>query len=202
MVWDWPLRIWHWAFASALIVSLYTGLAGQIHLMDTHLISGQVVLVLLMFRLAWGLWGGRHARFGSYVHALTAGRRSDVAAHTRPGALMAMGVWLIAATQAGSGLFSSDDIFTEGPFVRHVSDATIDLAGSVHHRAFWLIIALAVGHVVAVAWYGAWRKDSLALAMFNGRKAGPDPDPGAYLLRGVATALGAAGLWYLILWIY
>ncbi|NJN51999.1 MAG: hypothetical protein HC809_09720 [Gammaproteobacteria bacterium] len=123
MIWDWPLRIWHWAFAAALMVSLYTGLADDITLMDTHLISGQVAVVLLLFRLGWAIWGGRYARVSTYSLSLKLvwnqirSRVPDpTAAHSPLGALMALTLWCVACLQAGSGLFASDDIFTDGPF--------------------------------------------------------------------------------------
>ncbi len=209
MIWDWPLRLWHWTFAAALVVSLYTGLADDITLMDAHLISGQLVVVLLLFRLGWAAWGGRHARLTTYLSAprrliaQVRGMPADPsAAHTPLGAMMAVVIWLAAAVQAGTGLFSSDDIFTEGPFARHLSDAGVDTATFIHHRAFWIIIALAAGHVATIAWYGIWRRDALALGMFTGHKAGPAPDHAHRLVAGILTLAAALALGYLALEIY
>lgn len=178
-VWDLSLRLWHWLFAGAISVSLATGLSDNIGLMDWHLRSGYVVLGLLAFRLCWGIAGTRHARFASYRttpgallrYLRPASDTTTSGAHTPPGVVLAWAVWLTCLVQASAGLFTSDDIFTDGPLVRYVDDAKVDLAGSIHHRAFWLLLALVVGHVVAITWYGLVRRDPLALSMFTGRKA-------------------------------
>ena len=39
---------------------------GDIGLLDWHQRSGLTLLGLLVFRLGWGLWGGRYARWGNY----------------------------------------------------------------------------------------------------------------------------------------
>ncbi|NJN52000.1 MAG: hypothetical protein HC809_09725 [Gammaproteobacteria bacterium] len=59
-----------------------------------------------------------------------------------------------------------------------------------------MIIALAAGHVAAIAWYGVVRRDSLALGMFNGRKAGPAPDQGSRIVAGLLTLCGAGAAYY------
>jgi cytochrome b len=209
MVWDWPLRIWHWALAGALITSLYTGLADDLDLMDAHLLSGQLVVVLLLFRLGWFVWGGLHARLPVYLKAapalwtqLRGANLPAAAAHTPAGAGLALLLWTSTAIQAGSGLFSSDDIFTEGPLARAVSGDAVDLATATHHRVFWIIIALAAGHVIAIAWYGIWRRNPLALGMFTGRKPGPAADQGRRVVAGLATLAGAAALYYLMLAVF
>src|SRR5262245_4811653 len=43
LIWDWPHRLWHWLFAAALCISLYTGLVGDISLMDLHMATGACV---------------------------------------------------------------------------------------------------------------------------------------------------------------
>ncbi len=200
MVWDPWLRAWHWLLAAALTTSLYTGLSDDLALKDLHMWTGQGVLGLLVFRLGWALWGGTHARIGSYWQALH--WRSKVSAHSPAGALMAITLWLGLSIQAGTGLFASDDIMTEGPFARRLSDAGVDLATAVHHRAFWLVIALIVGHLLAIAWYGLARRDPLALGMFTGHKTGLPTDASRRLPSGAMTAVGAAAIVYFALRIF
>lgn len=174
-VWDVSLRIWHWSFAAAVSFSLATGMSGDLKLIDWHLRSGYVVLALLAFRLCWGLFGTRFARFTAYRTTPAAlvqhfKRASTTQVHTAPGVVMAWSVWLTCLVQAVCGLFNSDDIFTEGPLARYASDAQIDMAGFVHARVFWLLIVLISVHLVAILWYGLVRRDPLALSMFTGRK--------------------------------
>jgi len=202
-VYDWPIRIWHWAFAAALTVSLTTGLSGEIGWMDTHLSSGYAVIALALFRLGWALWGGRHHRIAAYrlspgrLWKQLRGHHDDPsAAHTPLGALLALVLWLAVAIQAGTGLFASDDIFTEGPFARRVSDGAVDGATWVHVRLQWLVLGLIVTHLTAMAWYGFVRRDALVYGMFTGRKPGPAAEPQQRLGRALATLIGAAALVY------
>ena len=199
-VWDWPLRIWHWCFAACLCALLYTGLSGDLALLQWHMRCGGLMVGLLLFRLMWGLWGGRHARWRGYrvtprqfAAHFRGGRVDDP--HTAPGRALTIGVLALVAAQAGTGLFANDAIFSEGPLARHVSGELSDRLTWAHNRLFIGLIALASIHLTAHIVY-ALRRDATPLAMFTGRKrsvAIPTPD---YWLRALATAaLAALAVW-------
>jgi cytochrome b len=197
---EWPHRLWHWAFATTLCLSLGTGLADDVDLMDLHVDAGVVVIALLLFRLGWAFWGGPYVRIVQYrtsprriwahfTRALTLD-----SAHTAPGAALALAVWWIVAAQAATGLFASDDIFTDGPFAHYLDAAGVDAATAVHTRLFWLVIALIAAHVGALAWY-TFKRDPLTLAMLNGRAHDAlPPVTSHYAARALVTALGVAAL--------
>jgi cytochrome b len=174
--------------------------------MDTHLRAGYCVIALLIFRLGWALWGGRHSRLAAYrptparLWGQLRGRGTDATdAHTPFGALLAIGLWTVVALQAGAGLFTTDHIFTEGPFVRGTDRTIVDSATALHTRLHWLVLALIAGHVAAIAWYGLVRRDLLARAMFTGRKIGPATESRQRWLLAAATLLGAATLVYFLI---
>src|SRR5690606_24937223 len=93
LVWDWPLRIWHWLFAIGVSSSLATGLIGDVSLLEWHLLLGYGVLALLLFRLGWALWGGRYARLDTFrptprrIFAHFRGR-GEAGPRTAPGAAL------------------------------------------------------------------------------------------------------------------
>lgn len=201
MVWDWPLRLWHWAFALSVVSSLYTGWSGDIALMDWHLRLGYCALGLLAFRLCWALWGGRYARLASFrfsprqlidhFRGLAPPRP-----RTAPGVLLVAGLLGLVALQAGSGLFTSDEIFTEGPLVRHADDDTVDLLSSVHHNLKWGVAGLIGVHLLAHVIY-ALRRDPTPLAMFTGRKPLALPPARNLPLRALLTAVAVtAAVWW------
>ncbi len=45
-IWDWPLRLWHWALAGFIVFSLYSGLVCDIGLLEWRQRSGLVLLGL------------------------------------------------------------------------------------------------------------------------------------------------------------
>lgn len=186
-VWDWPLRLWHWAFAVCIGFSLYSGLRGDIGLMQWHQRSGLALLGLLVFRLGWACWGGRYARFRHYwttpaafrdhfLRRRVAGNGSaGVAAggtvpHTAPGIALVLLMLLAAGVQIGTGLFATDDIFTEGPLTGLVSAEFARTASWVHRRLHWVILAAVGVHLTAHAVYAFVLRDRTPLAMFTGRK--------------------------------
>jgi cytochrome b len=204
-VWDVPLRIWHWALIAALSVSLYTGLSGQIHLFDLHAQAGYTTIGLLLFRLGWGVWGGRYARWTHYgttparLFGYVRGRHDPTRAHSPPGALMAIAVCAVIALQAGTGLFASDDIFNRGPLAGYLTNTGVRQATWIHVRLFWAIIALGAVHMLALAAYWLIGRERLAIGMITGRKpiAG-EPTPN-YLVRALLTlAVAIVATRYLI----
>lgn len=210
-VWDWPVRLFHWALV-VLLAGSWASVEAGVEYMQWHMRCGYAVLALLLFRLLWGIWGSFSARFASfvrgpravlaYVRAWFSHRPRHYLGHNPLGGWMVIVLLLLVAVQAGSGLFANDDIFNEGPLYSLVGKDTSDLLTFIHKRNFNLLL-LAVGlHVVAVLLY-LWRGENLLKAMFTGRKpAGSYEDrPGAIapLWRAaVCLALVAAAVWLIL----
>lgn len=195
-VWDWPLRLWHWAFAGLVAFSLYTGLTDDISWLTWHQRSGIGLVGLLAFRLGWALWGGIYARWRQYrttPRAFLAHFRglASQAAHTAPGTALALALFALVALQVATGLFATDDIFTEGPLHRLVSAEFASVASWIHRRLHWLVLGLVGVHLLAHAIYGLVLRDATPLTMFTGRKPVPLPPTPNYWLRGIATAIFA-----------
>ena len=66
IVWDLPLRLFHWGLAAAVIISVLSVNMGR---MDIHERSGLTVLALVMFRIIWWFAGGHHARFANFIRS-------------------------------------------------------------------------------------------------------------------------------------
>jgi cytochrome b len=174
LIWEWPLRVWHWLFALSITGSLATGLSGDIGLMDWHLRLGYCACGLLVFRLLWGFFGGAYSRWRHYWPSPTRilqhfkGSESS-SAHTAPGIALVLLLLAAVAVQAVTGLFTTDDIFIEGPLVRSADDAVVSAMTAIHHRGFYLVIAAIVIHLTAHIVYGL-KGSRMPLAMFSGRK--------------------------------
>lgn len=175
-VWDLPTRIFHWALALAVVGQLVTGLSG---LMEWHFRIGYLVLSLLLFRLIWGFMGGHWSRFASFVHSPRAlldylrgqARPDQLVGHTPLGALSVFALLAFLIAQVATGLMADDEISASGPLTRFVSSATVSLASAWHAAVGkWIILALVVLHVLAIAFYVAVRRQRLVKPMLSGDK--------------------------------
>lgn len=200
-VWDWPVRTVHWAIAALVAVSVATGLMGG-NAMEWHLRSGFAILALTLFRILWGLAGGRHARFASfvrgpravvgYMRSLFAPPRELHAGHNPLGGWFIVLLLAALLAQAATGLFATDDIATEGPLAKRISDELSDRLTWLHVRGAWVVVGLAAVHVGAALFYLFVYKENLIRSMFTGVKflprrfaetgIGPDPSVRAVVL--------------------
>lgn len=208
-VWDLPTRLFHWALVAAVIGLAVTGTIGG-NAMVWHFRFGYSVLTLLLFRIVWGLVGGRWSRFGAFIYSPASvinylkgkGKPEHGIGHSPIGAgsVFAMLGFLLA--QVGTGLLSDDEIAFAGPLTRFVSNATVGLATDYHKNiGRWILLALVVLHIGAIVFY-LWRKHNLVGAMLHGDKELVTPAPASrddttsrLLALGVLLACAAGVYW-------
>ncbi len=175
-VWDLPTRIFHWTLAASVIALGVSGTVGG-NAMVWHFRVGYTVLALLLFRIVWGLAGGRWSRFGSFVYAphslikyLKGNGRPEAVGHSPLGAVSVFAMLGFLALQLSSGLVSDDEIAFAGPLTRFVSNATVSLATHYHANiGKWVLLGLVALHVAAIGFY-LRRKHFLVGAMLHGDK--------------------------------
>jgi cytochrome b len=68
LVWDLPTRVFHWVLVAAVIIAVLTGYIAPEWWMGVHLWAGYVIVLLLVFRLVWGVFGSEYSRIASFVH--------------------------------------------------------------------------------------------------------------------------------------
>jgi cytochrome b len=202
-VWDLPTRLFHWLLAVAIVCSVVTGRIGG-EALQWHFRSGYLIFTLLVFRVVWGLVGGRWSRFTSFVYAPgtllrylrgrgRAEEHLDVG-HSPLGSLSVLALIGFLVVQVATGLIADDEIASTGPLNRFVSTAT-GLAATAWHKNVgqWALIALVALHLLAIAWY-ARRGRSLVRPMWSGDKQLPVATPAATDSAGtrvLAAVLGA-----------
>lgn len=211
-VWDWPTRLFHWALALCVVGAVVSAKVGG-NAMEWHFRLGLAVLALLVFRLLWGVVGGRWSRFASFVHAPTTVLRYvrgqvrpqeqlDVG-HSPVGALSVFALLGLLAVQVATGLVADDEIASTGPLVRFVESAT-SLAATSWHKSWgqWLLLGLVALHVAAIVVYRLVHRRDLVTPMLVGDKLLPPDVPasadhaGRWVLALIALSLGVAlALW-------
>lgn len=179
-VWDGWIRAVHW---SLVLLIGFSWWAAETERYEWHMLSGEVILALLLFRLGWGIAGSETARFARFLrsplegfrHLRHLGRREPDTeiGHNAAGGWMVLAMLLVLLTQAVSGLFTDDGILTKGPLARSVSGAVADAARSIHLINFDLILVLVALHVLAVLAYAALKRHDLVRPMVTGFKRMP-----------------------------
>lgn len=164
-IWDLPVRLFHWALALLVVFSYATGKIGGTWL-EWHMKSGYAILALLLFRIAWGFVGSDTARFTrfvrgpaaafSYLRDVAQGLPPPVVGHNPAGGWMVLALLAAFLAQAVSGLFVDDEIATQGPLTVKASSAFVARMTWLHDFNQWILVALVVLHLVAIAWY-QWR---------------------------------------------
>jgi cytochrome b len=213
LVWDLPLRLFHWLLVLLVVVSVVSAQIGG-NAMQIHMLSGYTILTLLLFRILWGFLGSTHARFASFVRGpaavisyLRGLRRNEPGGHLGHNPAGAWSVILMLAVlllQVATGLFANDDISTEGPLAKLVSKALSDRITSVHHLNVKLLFVLIGLHLSAVAFYLFYKRENLVKPMLTGFKDAASSAGDAAQKQGktwLAAALLAAcaGCVYLLL---
>lgn len=180
LVWDLPTRLFHWLLVVLVAVSFVTAKMGGTA-MQYHEWSGVAILVMVAFRFLWGFWGGTSSRFAAFVRGP---RKVFAYARSLPGKTHEphlghnpMGGWSILAMlaslfiQAGTGLFATDDILTEGPLFHLVSTNTSQWLTRIHHFNLNILIGLIALHLAAIVLYWLVKRENLVLPMITGRKS-------------------------------
>lgn len=177
LVWDLPLRLFHWLLAFGVVALWATA---EAEWMETHLRLGYGMIGLITFRLIWGFVGPRHARFSNFLvgpvtlwrhlQSLASSTAGQSIGHNPLGGIMVVVMIALLAVQAATGLFATDDVVWSGPYNPAVSSATADRLTGLHHFNFNLILAAVVLHIAAIAFYGFVKRQNLAAAMVTGRK--------------------------------
>lgn len=210
LVWDLPLRVFHWLFALSIAASWATAEAG-FEYMQYHFYLGYWMIGLVVFRVIWGFIGPRHARFSNFLHgpsmllkyfrSLTGREPLITPGHNPAGGLMVIVMMAMVALQAGTGLFASDDIAWSGPYNPAVSSSLAGKLTSLHHANFnWILGAIAL-HLLAIGFYWRVKKQNLVVPMFTGHKpaawvAEHEAIASSQLLKALIVILISSGLVY------
>ena len=165
LVWDWPLRVWHWALAVLVLIACVTPNTQD----SLHRFAGYSVIGLLAFRLVWGFFGTRHSRFErigvklraapNYLRNLLRGNTGRYLGLNPAGAVLLVAMLALLAISTVSGAMQVTVRFFG---VWWVEDT--------HAYSSNAIIVLAGLHVLGTILMSVLQRENLVRAMFTGRK--------------------------------
>lgn len=213
LVWDLPLRLFHWGVVLCVAGAWATAELG-VEWFAWHRRFGYALVVLVAFRIAWGFVGPEHARFSSflrgpkavaaYLRTLASREPAQTVGHSPLGGVATLAMLALLAVQGITGLFANDAIFNSGPLFGHVTRETSDRLTDLHHANFDALLVLIGLHLVAIAFYAVWKRTDLVGPMITGRKPEAGLPPGNGLsgqrigLAAVLVAIAAGALWWVI----
>jgi cytochrome b len=226
LVWDLPLRLFHWLLVLSIAASWYTAeksAEGEFleigenfyGYAQIHFWVGYWTIGLLLFRLIWGFVGPRHARFSTFLKGPSATlaylRSVRDPAFVPPPGHNPLGGWSVVvllamvSAQAITGLFLIDN--TEiylAPYNPAVEPATASRLKAFHVANFDVLLWMIGLHILAVLFYLVVKKQNLIGAMVTGRKPAEQVPPqeaiaGSQWIKAlVVIAIAALLVWLLL----
>ena len=196
MVWDMPVRVFHWllviCFAGAWLTSESERLA------MIHYAFGYTACLLVLVRLVWGVIGTRYARFSQFLKspkaifehfmAMLRGHPHHDVGHNPAGGLVMFALMLLILLIGFTGYLTVKEFF--GNF-----------ASEVHEAIASLVLGLVIVHIIAAIGMSVIERQSLVRSMVTGKKKG-FPEQGIRYpqhLIGAVVFLGALYFFYLTL---
>lgn len=188
-VWDWTVRVSHWTLAVSFITAYATSESESLRLI--HNTAGLMTLAAVIYRVAWGFVGSRHARFSAflyspvravvYLKSLTTRSPDHFTGHNPAGGWAVIGLLALALLTAGTGL--ANDLELGGSLVEKTHDLFANLA-----------IAMVALHLVAVAASSFLHKENLVKPMLWARKMGQKAEE-------IPVSAGLVGALVFVVWI-
>ncbi|HPF26606.1 MAG TPA: cytochrome b/b6 domain-containing protein [Steroidobacteraceae bacterium] len=194
LVWDLPVRLFHWLMVLSFTGAWITAESERWRLV--HVTLGYTMAGLVAFRLLWGLLGTRPARFSnwvrgpravlSYIGALLRGQSAHCTGHNPLGAVAIVLMLTLTAMIATSGWATYNDLGGGWLEDLHEGAATFML----------IVVGVHVAGVLLSSWL---HRENLIGAMIHGRKQG-QPEEGAQRAWSAVAAIVLAcvlGFWWL-----
>jgi cytochrome b len=189
LVWDVPVRLFHWLMAACFAGAFVT--AESEHWRLVHVTLGYTVGGLVLFRLVWGLVGTKYARFASFVRGPSAVWRYLLGVarahpdrhigHNPAGAVVIVAMLTLACALTITGWTAYNDVGGEWLNELHEGIANVMLA----------LVGVHVAGVIASSWL---HRENLIGAMLGGRKRGQPGEGVRNAWRSVAALMLAVVL--------
>jgi len=192
LVWDLPTRAFHWLLVLSFFGAYLTGDADGYR--KAHVLFGYAAAGLVAFRLAWGFFGTRWARFSgfvfsppaafAYARSLLAAAPQHFTGHNPLGSWAVVGLLALVALACGTGIAT---------YLEVGGEAFEDLHEVLSNAA----LALVALHIAAAIASSFLHRENLVRAMLTGYKQGNAGEAAAGLrpLLALVLVVAVAAFW-------
>jgi cytochrome b len=184
LIWDVPTRVFHWLLVGSFAGAYYT--ADSERYRDIHVMLGYILLGLIAFRVSWGFFGTRYARFSSfmfkpnevvaYLIALVKRKPADYLGHNPAGSLAIWLLLLIGITSGVTGVMALKDIGG-------------DIVVEWHDLVSEGMLAIVAVHVLGVLVSSVMHRENLVRSMITGFKDGEQDQSIHYAYSWLGVAM-------------
>jgi cytochrome b len=193
LVWDAPVRVFHWLLVFSFAVAWLSAESERWQLV--HITAGYTMAGLVAFRVLWGVVGTRHARFSrfvrgpgaalAYFRSLLGPRPEHHVGHNPAGGLAILALLGLILLTTLSGWANYEELGG-------------DWLEDLHEGLATTLLTLVIVHVLAVVVSSALHGVNLVAAMLHGRKPAPAGEGIRRSWRSVAAVLLACvlGFWW------
>ncbi|MBK7963783.1 MAG: cytochrome b/b6 domain-containing protein [Bdellovibrionales bacterium] len=169
LVYDLPLRLFHWLFAGLFLIGFIIAktVDDESVLFNYHSLAGLTLGFLVLLRVVWGVFGTKHARFSgfalnpkdlvSYFLGILAGEKKRWAGHNPASSWAGLIMMLMALGLAVTGYLMA-------------SGSENELLEDFHEllaNGFIVVVGL---HVVGIGIHTIRTRELIGLSMIDGKK--------------------------------
>ena len=171
MIWDLNIRIFHLMLIITIIISIISGKFSYFYI---HEISGITLFLLILFRIYWGFFGGYYSKFKNFnlnknsLLNYFKNKEKKYFGHNPLGSLSIFSIFVLILLLSVSGMFSSDDIFYDGPFVK-LAPQLVRFFTNIHDTLHYFLYLLIILHLSAVSYYQFFLKEKIINQMIDGK---------------------------------
>lgn len=170
-VYDLATRLFHWLFAALFVFSFSIAefIDDESIIFTYHMLAGMIMLVLVVWRLGWGLAGPETAKLSDWLsspralvaYGLGVFRKDSpkFAGHNPASGGAAMAMLGLALALGASGVCMKTDVGG-------------DIMEEVHELSAKLFLIIALAHIAGVVLHHLIHRDGMLTAMLSGYKKG------------------------------
>lgn len=177
-IWDNFTRLYHLSQLVLLALLWYSAEQADFEL---HFSCAFILLGLWLSRIIWGFFGSETSRFTHFIKSpiqLFKSFRTPLSktryltpsiGHNPIAGYMILALLISLGVQLFSGLFASDDVFSEGPLYMLVSESFAQKMDSLHHNNFDILLVFIGLHAIAAIVH-VFNGDNVIKAILTGKK--------------------------------